>query len=81
VYCICIEFLIYQTEYYPAYSAYQQTDGSFGGLVFIGLRADYFTEFYQVMDIGEDNLISVTDLDLCYILFLCMNVGRGEVVC
>lgn len=38
-------------------------DGSFGGVVFIGLRTDYFTEFYGVMDIGEDNLISVTNLN------------------
>ena len=38
-------------------------DGSFGGLVFVGLRSDYFTNFYQVMDIGEDNLISVTGMD------------------
>ena len=38
-------------------------DGSFGGVVFVGLRSDYFTDFYQVIDIGEDNLISVTGTD------------------
>lgn len=40
-----------------------KTDSTFGGLVFIGLRSDYFTDFYQAMDIGEDYLISVTGTD------------------
>ena len=47
----------------PVTRRIKKPDGSFGGLVFVGLRTDYFTNFYQVMDIGEDNLISVTGTD------------------
>jgi len=38
-------------------------DGSFGGISYIGLRADVFTNFYQKMDLGKDTLISVTGMD------------------
>ncbi|MBC8014921.1 MAG: PAS domain S-box protein, partial [Sporomusaceae bacterium] len=38
-------------------------DGSFGGLVYIGMRADYFTEFYKKMELGQDKVITVTGLD------------------
>ena len=29
-------------------------DGSFGGIVYIGLKTDYFLSFYQQMDLGPD---------------------------
>ena len=38
-------------------------DGSFGGVVFIGLRTDYFTDFYNKLELGPDKLISVGGLD------------------
>lgn len=40
-----------------------KADGSFGGVAYIGLRADYFTEFYRIMEMGPDNLINVMGLD------------------
>lgn len=38
-------------------------DGSFGGIVYIGLRADYFTEFYKKMELGHDKSITIFGLD------------------
>jgi len=38
-------------------------DGSFGGIVYIGLQADYFLEFYDKIDLGENQEISLTGLD------------------
>ena len=40
-----------------------KADGSFGGVAYIGLRADYFTEFYRIMEMGPDNLINVMGVD------------------
>lgn len=60
-------------------------DGSFGGLVYIGMRADYFTEFYKKMELGQDKVITVTGLDgvvrACQekdILENEQNTGQGE---
>jgi len=38
-------------------------DGSFGGIVLIGLKADYFTSFYKKIDLGQEQLISLTGMD------------------
>lgn len=38
-------------------------DGSFGGIVFIGTRADYFLSYYKTVNLGEGQLISLTHLD------------------
>ena len=38
-------------------------DGSFGGIVFIGIRADYFLEYYNKMDLGPDQLTTLTGMD------------------
>lgn len=38
-------------------------DGSFGGIVYIGVRADYFLTFYQKIDLGPDKLISLSGMD------------------
>jgi len=38
-------------------------DGSFGGIVYISLRTDYFLSFYQKIDLGTDGLISLTGSD------------------
>lgn len=32
---------------------YPKPDGSFGGIVYIGLKTDYFLSFYQKIDIGQ----------------------------
>ena len=32
-------------------------DGSFGGIVFVGLLSDYLLDFYKKMDLGQDQLI------------------------
>lgn len=38
-------------------------DGSFGGVIYIALKADYFLSFYQKIDLGRNQLISITGLD------------------
>ena len=38
-------------------------DGSFGGIVYIGLRSDYFLSFYQKIDLGQQQLISLNGRD------------------
>ena len=38
-------------------------DGSFGGIVYIGLKVDYFVSIYQKIDLGQNQLISLTGSD------------------
>jgi len=38
-------------------------DGSFGGIVYIGLKVDYFLSFYQKIELGQQRLISLTGRD------------------
>jgi len=38
-------------------------DGSFGGIVYIGLKVDYFLDFYKKMNLGEGQLITLAGLD------------------
>jgi len=38
-------------------------DGSFGGIVYIGLTADYFFDYYKKLDLGQNPLLSVTGID------------------
>lgn len=38
-------------------------DGSFGGIVYIGLKTDYFLSFYQKIELGQQQLISLTGKD------------------
>ena len=38
-------------------------DGSFGGVVFAGIRPDYFIEFYKKGSIGQDGLVQLLGLD------------------
>lgn len=38
-------------------------DGSFGGVVYIGLKVDYFLDFYQKMNLGQNQLIALVGLD------------------
>lgn len=38
-------------------------DGSFGGIVFVALRTGYFLDFYDKIDLGPNQLISMTGLD------------------
>jgi len=38
-------------------------DGSFGGIVYIGLKTNYFLEFYNKIDLGKDQLISLSGMD------------------
>lgn len=38
-------------------------DGSFGGIVYIGLRSDYFLSFYNKIDLGKNQRISLLGLD------------------
>ena len=38
-------------------------DGSFGGVVVIGLQIDYFNSFYKKMDLGENKLIVLIGMD------------------
>lgn len=38
-------------------------DGSFGGIVYIGLRTDYFLSFYNKINLGENQRISLIGLD------------------
>lgn len=40
-----------------------KADGSFGGIVYLGLRADYFLSFYQKIDLGKNQLIYLDSLD------------------
>ncbi|WP_378956960.1 ATP-binding protein [Pelosinus sp. sgz500959] len=38
-------------------------DGSFGGIVYVGLKVDYLRSFYKKMDLGEDQLIALVGTD------------------
>ena len=38
-------------------------DGSFGGIVFLGLKAEYFRSFYNKIDLGRDQLIALSGMD------------------
>lgn len=38
-------------------------DGSFAGIVYIGLKSDYFLEFYKKMNLGQNQLIALTGTD------------------
>jgi len=38
-------------------------DGSFGGIVYLGLKTDFFLDFYKNMDLGKDQLITLAGLD------------------
>ncbi len=38
-------------------------DGSFGGIVFIGVKVNYFLDFYKKVDLGENQLITLTGMD------------------
>ena len=40
-----------------------KADGTFGGVVVILLRTDYFLSFYNKMDIGQNQLISLNGMD------------------
>ncbi len=38
-------------------------DGSFGGIVYIGLRKSYFMSFYEKIDLGQNQLLALTGTD------------------
>lgn len=38
-------------------------DGSFGGIVYIGIKLDYFLSFYRKINLGQDQLIALTGQD------------------
>jgi len=38
-------------------------DGSFDGIVYIGLKSDYFLEFYKKINLGQNQLIALTGMD------------------
>jgi len=38
-------------------------DGSFGGMVYIGLKSDYFLDYYKKLDLGEHQLLALDGLD------------------
>ena len=38
-------------------------DGSFGGVVYAAIDPEYFTEFYQKADLGEQGLVTLVGLD------------------
>ncbi|WP_378957045.1 ATP-binding protein [Pelosinus sp. sgz500959] len=38
-------------------------DGSFGGIVYIGLKTDYFLDFYNKMQLGQDQLTMLVGMD------------------
>jgi len=40
-----------------------KSDGSFGGVVILGLQTEYFLEFYQKIDLGQNSLISLIGMD------------------
>lgn len=40
-----------------------KADGSFGGIVYIGLKADYFLSFFQKVNLGKNQLISLIGKD------------------
>ena len=40
-----------------------KSDGSFGGIVYISLNADYFVEFYNQIDLGHNQLIALSGTD------------------
>jgi len=40
-----------------------KADGSFGGIVFVGLKTDYFLSFYQKINLGQHQLIALTGMD------------------
>lgn len=40
-----------------------KADGSFGGIVYISLSIDYFVEFYNKINLGPDQLISISGMD------------------
>ncbi len=43
-------------------------DGSFGGIVYIGLKTDYFLSFGEKIDLGENQLISLIDKDGAFLI-------------
>jgi two-component system, sporulation sensor kinase E len=40
-----------------------KADGSFGGIVYISLRANYFLSFYQNIDLGRDRMVTLLGTD------------------
>ncbi|WP_378954245.1 ATP-binding protein [Pelosinus sp. sgz500959] len=38
-------------------------DGSFGGIIYVSLKGDYFLEFYNKIDLGQNQLISLSGTD------------------
>ena len=38
-------------------------DGSFGGIVYVSLKSDYFVDFYNKIDLGQNQLISLSGTD------------------
>ncbi len=38
-------------------------DGTFAGIVYIGLKTSYFLDFYKKMNLGQDQLIALVGLD------------------
>ncbi len=51
------------TKVIPLTRRINKPDGSFGGIVYIALRADYFLSFYDKIDLGQNQHISLIGLD------------------
>jgi len=51
------------TSIIPLSRRINNPDGSFAGIVYIGLNSDYFLSFYNKIDIGHDQLISLLGTD------------------
>lgn len=64
----------------PASRRFNRPDGSFGGIVEVGIRTDYFQRFYDTFDIGEHGAILLATADDGVLLvrrpFAEKNIGR-----
>ncbi len=47
----------------PVTRRFNNPDGSFGGIVLIALKSDYFLNYYEKVDLGQDQLIGLYGLD------------------
>ena len=47
----------------PVTRRINKSDGSFGGIVYIGLKVNFFLSYYNQVDLGQDQRISLTGAD------------------
>jgi hypothetical protein len=61
-------------------------DGSFGGIVYVGLTSDYFLDYYRKLDLGPEQLLALDGLDgtarvVSYFSTKEQGTGLGLAVC